>query len=80
MKTLTLQLDDQVASDLEHMAGVLGLPVEAVAINALREMKKARMSPTVAERLQALDRLQRSVALTPEKSAAWLRTIEAQRF
>ena len=33
-----------------------------------------------AERLRALHELRKSLALTPEKTAAWLKTIDDQKF
>ena len=35
---------------------------------------------STAERLRALHELRKSLALTPEKTAAWLKTIDDQKF
>lgn len=80
MKTLTLQLDDDVASDLECVARALGVPVETVALDALRVVKERINHPTREWRLEALVVLQKSLDITPEKAAAWMSTIDEQRF
>ena len=74
----TCTLDEETARTLDDLARRWNVPKS----EALRRAIRAASVPTPAERLtriEALDHLQRSLALTPWRTARWVAATRAER-
>jgi hypothetical protein len=75
----TYTLDLETIRALEDMARRLGVSKSEALRRAVRSAAGKERTTQGSDALQALDRLQKSLDLTPAKARAWVRSVKKER-